>query len=121
MKRETIMPVFLSLSVLLAIAAVGFGMAVSSASTVNIDCVVSNADEWSGKRAHVEGVVGSTAGDMFVLWNTCLDSSVTVKCLDEPPACEDCRVTVTGDIVIEESPDAERVVILAEEWSYLGS
>ena len=121
MKRNKIILAFLSITVLLATGAIGFVLSVGSPNAVNLDCVISNVDEWMGKKANIEGVVGFTTGDMFILWNTCLDSSVTVKCQDEPPACKSCRVIVTGDVTIEENFDKERVYILAEEWNYAGS
>jgi len=119
MKRHKIIQAFLVINVLLAIGAIGFVMSVGRPNTVNLDCVIGNPDEWMGKKANVEGVVGFVTDDMFILWNTCLDSSITVKCQDEPPACQSCRVVVTGDITTEENFDAERPLILAEDWDYV--
>jgi hypothetical protein len=103
---------------LIAIGAIGFVFSVD-ATDVNLDCIISNPDKWMGKKVNVEGVVGSTADDTFTIWNTCLDSSLTVKYQGEPPAHESSRVMVTGEVTTIKDSGAEHPIILVEEWNYL--
>ena len=120
MKRNKIILAFLTITVLLAIGAIGFVMSVGGYDTVNLDCIIDEPDEWVGKKVKVEGVVGFTSDDMFILWNTCLESSVTVKFDSELPACESCRVMVTGEVTTVKYFGKERLFVLADEWNYIG-
>ena len=120
MKRNKIILALLAVCVLLAIGAIGFVISVGGYDTVNLDCIIDNPDEWVGKKVKVEGVVGFKSDDMFILWNACLESSVTVKCEDELPVCESCRVMVTGEVTNIKYFGKERLFVLADEWNYIG-
>ena len=119
MNRNRIILACLAISMLTAIGAISFVISIDATDNVNIDCVISDPDKWMGRTVNVEGVVGLTTDDSFILWNTCLDSSLTVRCQDGPPTCESCRVTVTGEVTTVKDSGKERPVILLEEWNYL--
>jgi hypothetical protein len=120
MKRNEIIIALLFFSVLIAIA--GLGIVVSSAGhdTVNVDCIVDNPDGWVGRQVTLEGVVGLTTDEMFILWNNCQDLSIEVKWAGEPAVSESSRVTVTGKVEVEKLSGEERLYVIAEDWKYVG-
>jgi len=120
MKRSEIIIALLFFSVVIAIAALGIVISSAGPGTVNVDCIIDNPGEWVGRQVTLEGVVGQTTDEMFMLWNNCRDLSIEVKWAGEPAVSESSKVTVTGKVEVEKLSGDDRLYVVAQDWKYTG-
>jgi hypothetical protein len=117
--RDRIVTILIVVCIMAVIAGIGVIGFSDVTNAVGIDCIVGNPGAWAGEQVTLEGVAGLTTDNMFVLWDKCYATSITVRWAGEPAAGEGAEIAAMGEVVIEEHFGKDRVYLVASELRYL--